>query len=165
MLWYFARRPARVVDPLRAAQLAAKREQAEATRRQFIALCKLRGLTPPIAEHRFHDSRDWRFDYAWPAERIALEVEGGVWTGGRHTRGAGFMADIEKYNAASTIGWRVLRTVPTLLLTYDTIELVRRAMQSGAPVVEGAPPTIELRCLTAKGPSAARSRKGSARVR
>jgi len=62
-----------------------------------------------VKEHRFHATRRWRFDYAWIAHLLALEVEGGIWTRGRHTRGAGYQKDIEKYNAAALAGWRVLR--------------------------------------------------------
>ena len=40
---------------------------------------------------------------------IAVEIEGGVWIGGRHTRGKGFLRDIEKYNEAAAMGWRVFR--------------------------------------------------------
>jgi len=60
-------------------------------------------------EHSFHWHRRWRFDYACPAAMIAVEIEGGVWTGGRHTRGKGFLRDIEKYNEATAMGWRVFR--------------------------------------------------------
>ena len=60
-------------------------------------------------EHRFHPTRRWRFDFAWPDYKLAVEVEGGAWTGGRHTRGSGFVADCDKYNAATVLGWRVLR--------------------------------------------------------
>ena len=72
------------------------------------------------AEVRFDPSRRWRFDYASEARRIAIEIEGGVYSRGRHTRPKGFLGDIEKYNAATLQGWRVLRCTPqtfTALLT------------------------------------------------
>jgi hypothetical protein len=92
-----------------------------------IAFFVAAGLPAPVAEHRFHVERKWRFDYAWPVLKIALEVEGGVWTNGRHTRGAGFLKDCEKYNAAAVMGWRVLRVTPATLRTADTCEMLRRA--------------------------------------
>lgn len=57
-----------------------------------------------VREYRFHPTRRWRFDYAIPAHHIAIEVEGGVWTGGRHTSPKGFLGDIEKYNTATHMG-------------------------------------------------------------
>ncbi|MCC6475013.1 MAG: hypothetical protein IT514_14870, partial [Burkholderiales bacterium] len=63
----------------------------------FDRQCAAFSLPPPVAEHRFHETRRWRFDWAWPDHRVAIEIEGGVWTAGRHTRGQGFLADIEKY--------------------------------------------------------------------
>lgn len=86
------------------------------------------GIPLPEREYKFHPSRRWRFDYAWPNHMIALEVEGGVWTGGRHTRGAGFLADVEKYNAAALVGWRVLRVTPSHLLHSETINMLREAL-------------------------------------
>ncbi len=62
-----------------------------------------------VEEYRFHPTRRWRFDFAIPYLRIAIEAEGGVWSGGRHVRGSGFTLDCEKYNAATVLGWRVLR--------------------------------------------------------
>lgn len=88
--------------------------------------CKAVGLAVPESEVRFHPARKWRFDFAWPGPLVALEVEGGVWTGGRHTRGSGFVKDIEKYNAAAAMGWRVFRCVPkdiTNLALYRTIKV------------------------------------------
>lgn len=69
-----------------------------------------------VAEYRFHPPRMWRFDYAIPSHRIAIEVEGGVWTNGRHIRGTGFLNDMEKYNQAVLDGWRLLRCTPDGLL-------------------------------------------------
>ena len=69
----------------------------------------------PIAEYPFAKPRRFRFDFAFPIERVAVELEGGVWSGGRHTRGAGYESDCEKYNLASLLGWRVLRFTSSML--------------------------------------------------
>jgi len=70
----------------------------------------LAGLPIPESEYLFFSPhRKWRFDFAYPKLKIAIECEGGVWNAGRHTRGAGFIADTEKYNIANLLGWRVLR--------------------------------------------------------
>lgn len=79
-------------------------------------------------EYRFHPTRKWRFDYALPDHKIALEVEGGVWTRGRHTRPQGYLGDIEKYNAATLMGWRVLRTTPDELYSNKTISMLKTAI-------------------------------------
>lgn len=60
-------------------------------------------------EYKFHPDRKWRFDIAIPEHMIAIELEGGVWTRGRHTRGQGYINDCTKYNTATSMGWRVLR--------------------------------------------------------
>lgn len=62
-----------------------------------------------VREYRFDEARRWRFDFAMPERKIAIEVDGGVFSGGRHTTGKGFEADLEKLNRAVTLGWRVLR--------------------------------------------------------
>lgn len=84
-------------------------------------LTRLRQLAPgvpaPEREYRFALPRKWRFDMCWPAQRLAVELEGGVWSGGRHTRPAGFEADVEKYNCATVEGWRVLRCTAKMLDT------------------------------------------------
>ena len=70
---------------------------------------KLKQIPEAIPEYRFDKTRRWRFDFSYPEYKIATEMEGGVWTGGRHTRGSGFTKDCEKYNAAVLQGWKVLR--------------------------------------------------------
>jgi very-short-patch-repair endonuclease len=70
---------------------------------------QLAGLPVPVAEYKFHPTRRWRFDYALPDKSIGIEVDGAVWTNGRHTRGSGYQKDLEKYNEALILGWRVLR--------------------------------------------------------
>lgn len=71
-----------------------------------LRICGIDGF---VREHRFDPVRLWRFDFAWPEQMLAVECEGGAWQNGRHNRGSGFIADIEKYNEAVLQGWRVLR--------------------------------------------------------
>lgn len=84
---------------------------------------------PAHREYRFHDKRRWRFDFAWPAKKLAVEIEGGVWTNGRHTRGAGFIADSEKYNTAALLGWKVLRFHGGAIKSGEAINIVQGALQ------------------------------------
>ena len=85
-------------------------EDALATTIRMVQLTTGRSWLPdPVTEHRFHDTRKWRFDFAWPDSKIALEAEGGTWTGGAHTRGKHFASDCEKYNTATLMGWQVYR--------------------------------------------------------
>lgn len=94
----------------------------------FTRLCHSELHAECIKEHRFYQPRKWRFDYALPRYKIAVEVEGGVWNGGRHIRPKGFLGDIEKYNTAALLGWRVFRTTPDNLLTGKTILLLKNAI-------------------------------------
>ena len=77
-------------------------------------------------EYRFHPIRRFRFDYAIPSKMIAIEQEGGAWTNGRHTRGKGYISDMEKYNLATSMGWRVLRFTPDQMMTTETINLIKK---------------------------------------
>jgi len=75
-----------------------------------------------VREHRFHDKRRWRFDFAHLELKLAIEVEGlcAEWQKSRHTTIKGYIADCEKYNAAALLGWTVLR------YTYSTLYQIER---------------------------------------
>jgi hypothetical protein len=77
------------------------------------------GVAPPQREFIFHPTRKWRFDYAWPERMIAIEVEGGVFVGGRHSSGAGMTKDCEKYNYAALLGWKVLRFTSPMIRSKE----------------------------------------------
>ena len=102
--------------------------RADASKGLFGAWCRTEGLPAPTPEYRFHGTRKWRFDYAWPKLMVALEVEGGVWMRGRHTRGSGFVKDMEKYNEAALMGWTVLRVQPDELCSQETAEMLTLAL-------------------------------------
>lgn len=60
-------------------------------------------------EFYFHPERKWRADFHLIDKKILVEIEGGIWSGGRHTRGKGYLGDMEKYNAATMMGFQVIR--------------------------------------------------------
>jgi very-short-patch-repair endonuclease len=87
-----------------------------------------RFLPTPQPEYRFDPSRRWRFDRAWLLSKIAVEIEGGTWVKGRHSRGSGMRKDAEKYNAATLQGWRVLRFTGDMVKDGSAISVVEQAL-------------------------------------
>jgi very-short-patch-repair endonuclease len=90
----------------------------------------LRGLKfpTPTREYRFDPVRKWRFDFAWPDQRVAVEIDGGIWTKSGHSTGGGIMRDMEKSNAAQLDGWLVLRFTDKHLEDGSAIEQTKRAL-------------------------------------
>ena len=62
-----------------------------------------------VQEFQFHNKRKWRADFHIKNTKLLIEVEGGIWSNGRHTRGKGYLGDMEKYNTATMMGYQVLR--------------------------------------------------------
>ncbi len=95
--------------------------------------CERKGYPVPLAELNFHAGRKWAFDLCWPITLMdpptALEIEGGVWTNGRHTRGKGFLGDMEKYNEAVFDCWRLFRTTPEQIESGQAFALIDRIMK------------------------------------
>ena len=91
-------------------------------------------LPVPTLEFRFHPVRRWRFDLAYPDLKIAFEYEGGIFSGGAHTRGKHFQSDCEKYNTAGLMGWRVFRIYGDMVYKgkremSGAIDLMREALK------------------------------------
>jgi very-short-patch-repair endonuclease len=78
---------------------------------KFLLLWRVSQGPPLEREFRFHPDRKWRADFSHPESRTLIEIEGGIFMrkGGRHTRGAGYAKDAEKYLEAAMAGWTVLR--------------------------------------------------------
>lgn len=112
----------------REARVAA-RDRLEAEMLQQLRAAKL--LDGLVRQHVFHPTRRWRFDFAWPRYMLALEVDGGVYSGGRHVRGRGFEGDIEKLNEALLLGWRVLRASGGQVRSGQALAWVQKAMETG----------------------------------
>lgn len=82
-----------------------------------------------IPEFRFSEQRKWRFDYAQIESKTAIEVEGGIFSQGRHTRGKGYKNDMEKYNNAIVLGWVVLRFTPGQMNESKTFEMIKTVIK------------------------------------
>lgn len=95
----------------------------------FQALCKKAGLPIPVAEHKFHPVRKWRWDYAFVDHKLAVEQQGGIWTHGKHGRGSGIAKDMEKISHAAALGWRVILVTPSDLAKPATLDLIRDALR------------------------------------
>jgi len=86
-------------------------------------------LPRPNREQTFHQSRKWRFDFAWPDRLLAVEVEGGSFIHGHHSYGAGFEADCIKYSEAAILGWRILRVTTAMVDDGRAVALIERALK------------------------------------
>jgi hypothetical protein len=132
-------------NPEQLALLETARRKSQAVQdghRQAVKrLCESLGYHMPLAEHLFCLTRQWRFDFAWPEEKIALEIEGSILCGGRHQSTAGFLNDIEKYNTAASMGWLVLRATTLPKPVYPKLKYSKR---TGAPFPRRALPWLSL---------------------
>jgi very-short-patch-repair endonuclease len=126
----------------RKAKLAELRNTPMGSVRQKEAAAQLRGAFesawkeaqgPELHEEfYFNPNRRWRFDFAHVETRVAIEIEGGVFTQGRHTRGSGFEDDCEKYNCATAMGWRVFRLTTNLIRKDQVAAIVGVIAQTQA---------------------------------
>jgi hypothetical protein len=107
------------------------------------AYFKEMGIPEPYYEYEFCPERKWRFDISWPFTEllnggkisgyVALEVQGGIWRGGRHTNGAALLKEWEKLNTAAALGWRILYCQPTELCMNDTAQFIKQALNIHEP--------------------------------
>jgi very-short-patch-repair endonuclease len=129
---------ARIRSTASAAPKATAKPKAapKLTNEQILLIEQLRGKGyAALPEVRFHPERKWRIDVAvtrqWvdsTSEAIAIEINGGAWSRGRHTRGAGYIRDLEKLNALTELGWRVLQFTPQQVRTGEALAQIERCL-------------------------------------
>lgn len=124
--WYLKRTGIQLAAPRRAKKRGPSKleEKFEALwRSQFNS--EISSPFPPKKEHRFHPDRRYRFDFAWPDAKVALEIDGAVWMKrGGHTSGSGKTRDCEKDFLAIQNGWRVIRWTDSMI-TRKNCNLLR----------------------------------------
>lgn len=66
------------------------------------------------AQFHFCRNRSYRADFAWPEEKLLIEIEGGIFLGkkGKYTNPIGYHKHTIKCNKAVELGYRVLRFTP-----------------------------------------------------
>lgn len=102
------------------------------------------GLPAPVFEHRFHHTRKWRLDIAWPDHKLAVEVQGGIFIQGRHSRGAAMLKEWEKLNALAVMRWRVMYCQPKDVCTIEFVTRLIDALDKKQESVKSG--GIKLRC-------------------
>lgn len=86
-------------------------------------------------EHRLCKDRRWRLDFLI-AGILAVEVDGAIWTGGRHSRGAGITSDAEKLNQATLMGYKPLRFTPDHVKSGYALRTIEAALSGKAATAE-----------------------------
>ena len=86
-----------------------------------------------MREYHFHPTRRWRADFAVvkPGHMVAtllVEIDGGAFVGGRHSRGTGVERDAEKQSAAAILGYRVIRCTPRQVEDGTALSWIRQAI-------------------------------------
>ena len=94
----------------------------------FFPLLKAEGIPLPEPEFRFAPPKRYRMDFAWPEHKLALEIQGGIWIRGRHTRGAALLKEWTKLNLAASMGWRFIYCQPADLLKLTTIQFIKQSL-------------------------------------
>jgi very-short-patch-repair endonuclease len=86
-------------------------------------------LPPFVVEYRFDEVRKFRFDFAWPDRKFAVELEGAIWSNGAHSTPMGILRDMDKGNLAVMLGWSVLRFSPAQVKSGEAIGMVKRWLE------------------------------------
>jgi very-short-patch-repair endonuclease len=82
----------------------------------FLTIWRELGGPPLEREYRFDRERRFRFDFAFPLAKVAIEIDGGAWLRIGHVHPANFARDLEKFNLATLAGWRVFRFTPEMFM-------------------------------------------------
>lgn len=93
---------------------------------------QMSGLPTPKRQWQFALPRKWSVDFGWPERGVILEVEGGTFTNGRHSRGKGMRNDADKYNTATLLGHRVFRVTTDMIQDGTAYELIHRIFRAAA---------------------------------
>ena len=111
------------VQVLKTAQKKAKREALENLLLHQIRCLK---LPKPQRNYKFHPTRKLELDFAWPDLMLAVEVQGGTYSGGKHARGVGYTNDCRKMGEAMALGWVIYWCDTVLVRNGEAIQVIEK---------------------------------------
>ena len=124
---------------IRSARRLPRRGRNENWSETLVFQCQVAKLGKPASEWRFHSLRRWRFDLAFTVQKLAIEIDGGSFVNGRHSRGVGVERDCEKYAEAMILGWTVLRVTPRQVKNGTALSWIQVLLsQNAAKIAERA---------------------------
>lgn len=88
------------------------------------------GITDYQAEYRFAPPRRWRADLYLPAADLLVDVQGGIYVNGKHSRGAAQEKDYEKANTAQIMGFRFMQFGPSQIRSGEALATIKRALEA-----------------------------------
>jgi hypothetical protein len=106
-----------------------KPSQSSVLENKFRLLWKTISNIELVEEHRFHDTRKWRLDFAHIESRVGIEIQGGIWNGGRHGRGYGIAQDNEKSNEAIFCAWVIIKLAGNQI-TLENLEKIKKLINA-----------------------------------
>lgn len=117
-----------ITPPPKKGEKKKGRSQKSRLEKKLARLLQISGISPPESEFYFHPERKWRADFAWPEQKVLVEVEGGIYSRGRHVRGKGYEDDCEKYNEAALLGYTVIRVTARHIKNGKALDWIKRAL-------------------------------------
>lgn len=118
---------------LSAAQLLKRQQQKakrEALENHLLHQMRCLKLPEPERNYRFHPTRKFEIDFAWPDLRYGVEVQGGTYNGGKHARGVGYTIDCRKMGEAMVLGWTVYACDTVLVKTGEAVNIIEVMIRS-----------------------------------
>jgi len=115
------------VQEFRKAQAKTERERLETE-----LLFQMRAAQLPEPERQFRFGPRWIVDFGFPPEQVLIEVQGGSWIGGRHTRGKGYADDCRRLHRAQMLGWHMIFVTGDMIQSGEALQMIEEALRNGA---------------------------------
>ena len=97
----------------------------------FALQCEQAGFPAPLREYAAVPGRRFRWDFAWPEQRVLVEINGGTYAHMGHSTGSGIARDYEKSNLAMLAGWRTFAFDRRMVEAGTALDVTAKALGIG----------------------------------